>query len=87
MGYFPNGTSGEQYQRKYCDNCLHDEKGDCRVWLAHLITEYSDKNGETSEAGKVLDLLIPNDNNIGCNQCTMFIDKNRDRRKNTRGQP
>ena len=84
MGYFPNGTSGEIYQEMYCSNCLHDEKGDCMVWLAHLVTSYNDGKGETSEAGKVLDLLIPNDNNIGCKQCAMFIDKIRDRRQQPR---
>lgn len=73
MGYFPNGTSALVYQEKYCDNCLHDVNKDCAVWLAHLVTKYCDKDGETSEAGKVLDLLIPDDGNIGCKQCTMFI--------------
>lgn len=73
MGYFPNGTSGQIYQEQYCANCLHDVHKDCAVWLAHLVTKYCDKDGQTSEAGKVLNFLIPNDDAIGCKKCTMFI--------------
>jgi len=74
MGYFPNGTSGRAYQERYCENCVHDVNQDCAVWLAHIVTKYCDKNGETSEAGKVLDMLIPEtDDGIGLKQCKMFI--------------
>ena len=75
MGYFPNGTSGNAYQERYCERCAHDVNRDCAVWLAHLVTEHCDKDGETSEAGKVLDMLIPEtENGIGCKQCKMFIE-------------
>lgn len=74
MGYFPNGTSARAYQERYCEQCLHDVNRDCTVWLAHLITEYCNKDGETSEAGDVLNLLIPEtDDGIGCKQCKMFV--------------
>lgn len=75
MGYFPNGTSGRVYQEKYCENCVHDVNRDCAVWLAHLVTKYCDNDGEASDAGKILDLLIPEtDDGIGCKQCKMFIE-------------
>ena len=73
MAYFPNGSSARMYQERYCENCEHDINQDCAVWLAHLGTRYCDKDGETSEAGKVLDLLIPDDDGTGYKQCTMFI--------------
>ena len=74
MGYFPNGTSGRAYQQQYCENCVHDVNQDCVVWFAHIVTKYCDKDGETSEAGNVLDMLIPEtDDGIGCKQCKMFI--------------
>ena len=72
MGYFPNGTSARCYQDRWCSKCQHDVEQNCPVWLAHLVTEYCDKDGATSEAGKVLDLLIP-DNGVGCGQCKMFM--------------
>lgn len=75
MAYFPNGTSGEWYQNEYCSRCLHDENHDCAVWLAHLVTDYHDKNGEISEVGKVLNFLIHSDGNIGYEQCKMFVRK------------
>lgn len=74
MGYFPNGTSAREYHKQYCQNCLHDVNQDCAVWLAHIVTEYCDKDGNTSDAGEVLDLLIPGDGNIGCKQCKMFVE-------------
>lgn len=75
MAYFPNGTSARCYQEQYCFNCVHDVNQDCAVWLAHLVTKYCDNDGETSEAGKILDLLIPDDGNIGSLQCKMFLKK------------
>jgi len=74
MAYFPNGTSARAYQERYCENCLHDVNKDCAVWLAHLVTEYCDKDGNTSEAGKVLDMLISDDGHIGYKQCRMFVE-------------
>ena len=73
MAYFPNGTSGEIYREQYCERCIHDVHRNCRVWLAHLVTRYSDKEHGVSEAGKVLNILIENNDDIGAKQCSMFI--------------
>lgn len=66
MGYFPNGTLGRAYQERYCENCVHDVDQNCAVWLAHLVSRGDEKQ-------EVLDLLIPDDGDIGCLQCNMFI--------------
>lgn len=34
----------------------------------------SDDDSQTSDAGKILDILIPDDGNIGYKQCRMFIE-------------
>lgn len=73
MAYFPNGTAIRTYQDMYCEQCVHDADRNCRLLLAHLTVEYAEKSGETSPAGKVLDLLIENDDRVGAKQCSMFI--------------
>lgn len=74
MGYFSNGTEGRDYQDKYCNNCVHDVNMDCQLWLAHLTTKLLDENGETSDAGKVLNMLLPEAKDGLSNlQCRMFI--------------
>lgn len=72
MGYFSNGTEGMDYQYRYCNHCMNDIKGDCPVWLLHLVYNY-DQNKD-AEIGKILDLLIPiSKDKIGNDQCRMFI--------------
>lgn len=70
MGYFSNGTEGEQYEDKWCSRCVHASAG-CAVWRAHLLHNYDQsKNKEVSE---ILDILIPRSKDgLGNNKCTMF---------------
>lgn len=79
MGYFSNGTEGEQYESDFCQRCVHrgnDEDGGCIVWLAHILYSYEECNS-TSNAKHMLDLLIPRTKDgLGNEQCRMFhLDK------------
>lgn len=70
MGYFANGTEGEQYREEYCENCKNNTE-DCVVWVAHLIANYA----ECSNKESVLHVLIPR-NDKGSNlPCRMFKNK------------
>ena len=43
MGYFGNGTAGEQYVAQWCSKCIHQRDDDiCAVWLLHLNHNYDD---------------------------------------------
>lgn len=68
MGYFSNGTEGEIYQEDFCFKCVHDQDQNCRVWLAHLLYNYS------FQEKSMLDLLIPRSKDgLSNDKCTMFI--------------
>jgi hypothetical protein len=71
MGYFPNGTSICDFIMKFCENCLHYTDENCAVMAAHLETDYCNSAGETSEAGAVLDIIIPED----LSTCLMFVEE------------
>lgn len=70
MAYFPNGESGRDYQRRWCEKCLHwpenPEDGGCDVWLAHLLHNYEDGARET------LNTLIPEKDGVP-QECRMFL--------------
>lgn len=64
MGYFPNGTTQEQWEAEYCRDCLHYElAGDdgCPVMTAHFVGNYAQlREGETASLlAAVLSFLIP----------------------------
>ena len=69
MGYFSNGTEGEEYWAAYCARCIHDEHEDCPVWAAHFLFNYDECNKPES----ILHILIPEAKNGGNEQCKMFI--------------
>ncbi len=73
MGYFSNGTEGEMYFEQWCSRCVHRDgpAGDsgCAVWLAHLMSNYSECNKKDS----ILHVLIPRDG-INNGQCAMFFE-------------
>lgn len=69
MAYFPNGSSGADYQSEYCENCIHDVNMDCTVWVAHLLYNYEECNKEDS----ILGLLIPrSEDGLSNEKCKMF---------------
>ena len=68
MGYFPNGTAGEEYREQYCKRCIHDEGDACSIWELHLLF-----NGESGEIGEALEILIPTRDTDNL-QCSMFVD-------------
>lgn len=67
MGYFPNGTSAEIYEEKYCSRCVHVEG--CAVMLAHLLHNYDECNND----GSILHILIPHDDTSN-KKCSMFYE-------------
>lgn len=70
MGYFSNGTEGDQYEWHYCVRCIHYPT--CAVWDAHLLYNYEECNKEES----ILHILIPRgEDGLGNEECTMFIEK------------
>lgn len=82
MAYFPNGSSGMDYQDRYCDNCRNwrdtgDGRGHgCPIWDLHMIGDY-DQCADT-EIGKLwkklLENLIPTKKDrIYPAQCAMFL--------------
>ena len=71
MGYFSNGTEGMEYERQWCDRCLHQDGG-CAVWEAHLLANYAECNKPDSP----LHVLIPRSADGWRNeQCRMFIER------------
>ena len=73
MGYFSNGSEGDNYEATYCSRCVHRESDDgtgCAVWLAHMLYNYDECNNDKS----ILHLLIPRAKPIGNKQCRMFHD-------------
>ena len=71
MGYFPNGTSGMDYEETYCGTCAHQkvDDGGCMVWLAHMLHNYDECNNPNS----ILHLLIPRDDDGNNEKCLMYI--------------
>jgi len=71
MGYFSNGTEGEMYQNRWCDNCIHNKEDNCRVWFAHQLYNYDECNNDKS----ILPLLIPRTKDgLDNEQCLMFVE-------------
>lgn len=75
MGYFSNGTEGEDYFERYCARCIHDNYDKdifCPIWNLHLLHSYDDCNKPDS----YLHALIPRNKDDGSNlRCTMFVDR------------
>lgn len=67
MGYFSNGSEGADYEREFCDNCLHQDG--CAVWKAHYLRNYAEGNNP----GSILHILIPLDKDGKNGKCTMFV--------------
>ncbi len=83
MAYFPNGSSGMEYQGRWCDRCMNQREDGigygCRVWDLHMIGDY-DQCKDTPE-GKlwktVLEHFIPTKKPelLYADKCLMFIEK------------
>ena len=78
MGYFSNGTEGDQYEEKYCNNCarevliINGQEHGCPIWFVHMMYNYEECNNEKS----ILHKMIPrNDHDTFNGQCNFFIKK------------
>lgn len=84
MGYFPNQTANDCYTAQYCAHCAHNPDDPdapmCAVMLAHMLKNYDDCNDDDS----ILHILIPrSEDGVGNEACTMFMDRNPERCKET----
>lgn len=68
MAYFSNGTEGMMYEEQWCSRCIHNEG--CAVWMAHQLHNYDECNKKES----ILHELIPMDEKLHPQKCTMFIE-------------
>lgn len=84
MGYFSNGTEGDIYRDRYCENCVHwkdlgDGRGPgCPIYDLHFLYNYDQcKSGEPGETiAAMLGALIPRaESGLFNEQCTMFHGK------------
>ena len=79
MGYFANGTEGDQYEKMYCDLCVHqvNDTGErCPVWDLHLDYSYELCNDKSHPGKIMLDTLIPPDGDgVFNSRCKMFFRK------------
>ena len=82
MAYFPNGTSGEIYNDKYCVNCLNwrdtlDGRGvGCAIIDLHMVWNYDQLAGNSpkAEAMKLaLETLIPTKADGFPGECNMYL--------------
>lgn len=70
--YFPNGTSGLDFQSRYCDRCANNvDKNDgrgpgCPVFDVHFLHNGDQFKNEAVKS--ILDTLIPG-------ECAMFLDR------------
>src|SRR5688572_29108101 len=73
MGYFSNGSEGENFQSKFCARCVHDMNQNCPIWLLHLMWNY-DAIGKTPDETKAaaLETLMPRSKDGLSNKCNMF---------------
>lgn len=75
MGYFSNGSDGNDYFEKWCVRCIHDNEAKevhCPIWNLHFLHNYDDCNN----ADSYLHVLIPRSKDgIGNERCTMFVDR------------
>ncbi len=82
MGYFPNGTSGADYEGAYCVHCIHYEAEPgglgCPVMNLHTLYNYDQfkatPEGKMIEA--VLNALIPRaESDLHNDRCAMFVNR------------
>lgn len=80
MGYFSNGTEGDNYEAEFCNRCAHEDGAQgCPVMLAHILHAYSEA-GKGSAAEEILTLLIPRKKTGGNERCRMFISRDQVKR-------
>ncbi len=76
MGYFSNGSEGDNFRERYCEHCIHwvDEKDElgagCPIMDAHVLYGY-EECGSRSNAESILNLLIKRKSGP-VNECVMF---------------
>lgn len=70
MGYFSNGSEGEDYVCRHCASCAHWDDGGCAVWAAHVVFQYTKEHPIRT----ILEMLIPRSaDRLGNERCRMFI--------------
>jgi hypothetical protein len=82
MGYFPNGTSGLDYQERVCSRCVNwRDKGDgrgegCPIIDLHYLWNYDAVGKDADKTKKTaLDMFIARDEEGFNKQCEMFLER------------
>ena len=76
MAYFPNGTSGEIYQEKYCYQCKNWKLREgiavesCPILDVHFSVNYSQCRNK--DIKRILEMLWPTGKDGYPGQCSMF---------------
>ena len=76
MAYFPNGTSGYDYEANLCGRCQHYAEGMCPILCLHSAWNY-DAVGDNADEEKhwALDMFIPmSADGLSPVQCVMFVE-------------
>jgi hypothetical protein len=74
MVFFSNGAEGADYEKRYCERCIHygpEDGPGCPVFGARLLHNYAERDNQ----GSIVHLLIPRSADGLTNEpCRMFIE-------------
>lgn len=73
MGYFSNGSEGDEYEAQWCARCVHEgtEERSCPIMELHALYNYDQCKKKSTE--NALALFIPREADGGNGRCTMFF--------------
>jgi hypothetical protein len=80
MGYFSNGTEGDKYEERYCNNCAREilihkgEEHGCPIWFMHMMYNYEECNNKDSMLHKMIP-IESNKHRSFCGKCNFFLEK------------
>ena len=78
MGYFSNGTEGDEFEARQCSKCVHNVDDGCPVMGAHILFAYELVDKKDHPGKVMLDMLIPSSKDGPWNDdCRMFVDASR----------
>jgi hypothetical protein len=72
MAYFANGDIGMKFEEECCYKCIHGEDL-CPVMEIHLLHNYDHVNDKAHPVRKILNFLIPQNEDGFPGKCSMFI--------------
>lgn len=72
MGYFANGTEGNDYESSYCARCVNNyhDRG-CYVWLLHMLWNY-DQHDDEAKADALSHFIPRSETGLTNEECRMY---------------